>query len=215
MSDDQEPKEDLRAMWKAEERKKLRDQQIADAQATSPAYDGATSTEEETAKTDWEKLKVTAKLRFPDHLAMQYSLNPSKRLVAVAHCLGWENTKIATASGLSPSTIGRYLADDNTREFIKGFQYHNGTREAKEVIDSEVYASVKTLTDLRDDPSVSASTRADVAKFFIAMKYGKPTEKSEVKTTDLRALTESVQKSRTSVAPLPMATFDEDDEAVN
>ena len=209
MSDDQ----DLKKMWQEESIKKAREAAQEASVAPSTAYDGPSTADDAADKSDWEKLKITAKLRFPDHLALRYALSPVKRLVCVASVLGWDQPKISSASGLSQSTISRYLADANAGEFIKAFSYHTGSREAREVMDQEVYASIKVVADLRDNPDIQASTRLDAAKFFISMKYGKPTEKSEVKTTDLRSLTESIQKSRTSVPP-PVATFDEDEEAV-
>jgi predicted transcriptional regulator len=212
MSD--EKPEDLKKMWAEESVKKSREDQAAKDAAPSEAYDGPSTADDAADKSDWEKLKITAKLRFPDHLALRYALSPVKRLVCVANVLGWDQPKIATASGLSQSTISRYLTDANCAEFIKAFSYHTGSREAREVMDQEVYASIKVVADLRDNPDIQASTRLDAAKFFISMKYGKPTEKSEVKTTDLRSLTESIQKSRVNTSVPPVATFDEDEETV-
>ena len=79
-------------------------------------------------------------------------------------------------------------------EFIKAFNYHNNPEQVKEAIDKELYSSVQVMRDLRDDPRVSASTRADIAKWFWEQKFGKAREHKEVRGVNLRELTEALNE---------------------
>lgn len=185
--------------WKHEEKLK-RDQAKLDEikriqEEGDGIYSGPLTAEEAEAQDDWKKLQNLARLKFPAHIAQKFDLSPQQRSVAVAYCLGWSMPKIVAASKLSKSTVWRYLSENDTvKEFSKAFTYHNDPKDVKQVIDGELYASLQVLKDLRDDPSVSSSTRADTAKWFWEQKFGKAKETKEVRGVDLRKLTEELNK---------------------
>ena len=81
---------------------------------------------------------------------------------------------------------------------MRAFEYHMGTRDAKEILDKEMFATLKTMIDIRDDPMSSASTKLDAAKWLWEQKYGKAKELKEIKGTNLRELTEQLMKATTA-----------------
>ena len=186
----------LRAIWREEEKKKVRQSKLEEVKAHSSAYDGPETAEEEELQSDWQRLRVTAKIKFPEHLALRFNLSPTQRLIGIAHCLGWNQAKIATASGLNASTVSRHLAKDNVIEFIRAFKIHIGTEDAQQIIKREQFASLEVLRDLRDDTTVSATTRKDIAIWFFEAEHGKSREAKENKGTDIRALTEELAALR-------------------
>lgn len=196
-------KQNPKAMWREEERKKRKQALIDEAKATSDAYNGPSSVEEEEAKSDWQRLIETAQIKFPAHLASRFNLTPIQRLCGVAHCIGWSVEKIALASGLHRSTVSKYLNhNDNLQEFIKAFDYHTGNKDAREILDKEQYNSLQVLRELRDDPSVSASTRKEISIWMFEMKHGKAKEHKEIKGISIRELTEELMKSRDAELPI-------------
>lgn len=188
----------MREEWRAEERKKAKAEKIAEASLPSLAYDSADAeeaVEAAEAQNDWERLKTIAKLKFPDHLAMKFKLRSEERLAAIAVAIGWTVERIALASNRNTTTVYRWLNKEEAQEFIKAFEYHNGTQDAKELIDREQYQSLQVLKDLRDDPTTSASTRKEIAIWFFEAKYGKAKDRKEVTTVNLRDLTEAIRKT--------------------
>lgn len=183
-------------VWAAEETQKQRDLAQAINDAPSPAYDVTDALDVEATRSDWDALVTVARIKFPDHLALKYNLTPNERRACIASRIGWSSEKIAQAAKRDISTIRRWLAKDEAIEFCRAFDYHNGTADAKEAIDKEVFASLQILKDLRDSPITSASTRVDICKFFIESKYGKAKESKEVKGgISLRDLTEQLRAS--------------------
>jgi hypothetical protein len=202
---------DPRVIWAEEERKKTRQKVINEAKAANPAYDGPETPEEEDAKSDWEHLKDVAKVKFPAHLAAKFNLTPEQRTFCVAHCLGWPQTKIALASGRNVKTVKRWLEEEVSVEFIAAFNFHIGQKDSKELIDREQYSAIDVLRTIRDDPTVSASTRADVAKWFYEQKHGKPKESREITGMNVRELTEQLMKLREERTRAIVPDFGEDD----
>jgi transcriptional regulator with XRE-family HTH domain len=186
----------LKEIWRAEEKKKKREEKIAKETTIQEVYDSAPKEEVE-IKSDWERLKTLAQLKFPPHLAEKFQLRPQQRLSAIAFSIGWTLEKISVASGIHRNTISRWLNHDETvREFVKAFEYHNGTKDSKEVVDNEQYTSLQVLKDLRDDPSTSASTRKEIAIWFYEQKHGKAKESKEVKGINIRDLTEQLKSNK-------------------
>lgn len=191
--------EDLKKMWREEERKKKLQAKLDKANEARPGYEPRTVKEFE-AQSDWGKLAITADLKFPSHLTEKFNLKPEQRLVAIAHCIGWDNKKIAIAAGMAESTVSRWLnQNDLILAFIDAFKYHTGSASTKSLIDQEQYASLETLKLLRDDPSVSASTRKEIAIWMLEQKLGKAKESKEIKGINLRDLTEQLKKSQATL----------------
>ena len=187
---------DLKAKWRAEEKLKKRAEKVAKEKTIQPVYDSKAKDSAE-AESDWERLKTTAQLKFPPHLAEKFQLRPEQRCAAVAFSIGWGIEKISLASGIHRNTISRWLNSDETvREFITAFQYHTGSKDIKEAIDTEQYASMQVLKDLRDDPMTSASTRKEIAIWMIEQKLGKAKERKEVAGVNLRDLTDQLKASK-------------------
>jgi hypothetical protein len=187
-----------RELWIAEEKLKEEQARINAAKAPSAAYDGHAQTEEAEATSDWQNLSLIGQGRFPDMLALKFDLSWEQRRACIARCIGWTVEKISLASGRSRNTISAWLNKETAKKFIEAFEYHNGSRDTKELIDKEVYSSLQVLLNLRDNPTVSASTRADIAWKFIEQKYGKAKESKEIKGVSLRDLTEELRKSTAS-----------------
>ena len=209
---------ETRALWQAEERLKRKQKIIDDAKAVAEygdgIYTGPVSAETEELKSDWERLATLARIKFPEHLAVRFNMKPQQRAVAAAWCLGWAQTKIAEASGLSRGTVNRYINDELAQEFIKAFNYHNAPVDSKsnvkELVDQELYSSVLVMKELRDDPSVSASTRADIAKWFWEQKFGKAKEAREIRGVNLRELTETLNKQASILDDAAATALDEE-----
>jgi len=183
--------DDLRAHWYGD------DKVAATAKLLSEAYNtSADRIEEPALRSDWQQLIETATVRFPDHLAARYNITPTQRLTAIANVLGWPANKIAEASGASVRTVFRWLANENVLAFRKAFEYHTGSKDAKELIDQEQFHSLQILKDLRDDPRVSASTRKEIAQWFYEQKHGKAKEVREVQGTNIRELTEALMNHK-------------------
>ena len=194
--DTRTPKE----IYDAEEKKKQAAQKLEEAkllsQAPSAAYDGGPMELDDTSS-DWDRLSTIAHIKFPEHLALKFNLTPMQRRAAIAFCIGWSKERIAELSGIAYSTVTKWFRKEELLEFIKAFNYHSGSADNREVIDSEVFTSLQVLKDLRDDSRVSATTRADIAKWFYETKYGKAKEQKEIKGVSIRDLTEQLQRLNT------------------
>ncbi len=196
---------EARAAWKREEKLK-REQAKIDEQKRIAAegdgvYSGPLTAEEVEIQSDWEKLVAEARLKFPEHLALKFNLKPQQRAVAVAFTLGWSQVKIESASKISRKTISKYLQDPVVKEFIEAFNLHTnpkgtGQTNIKSFVEKELYNSVMVMKELRDDPSVSATTRADISKWFYEQVFGKAKETKEVRGVDIKKLTEELNASR-------------------
>lgn len=197
MADQYDPKVDpkeARRLWREEERKKRKQAKIDEVKVLSDVYNGPSTVEEVEAKSDWERLATTASIKFPQHLAAKFNLTPTKRLVAVAHVLGWTNEKISTASGTSAGTISKWLNhDDNVKSFVEAFEFHTGSKDSKELVAKEQYNSLEVLKELRDDPSVSASTRKEIAIWMWEAHNGKAKERKEITGVNLKELTKQLK----------------------
>lgn len=189
-------KAELRKMWKEEERKKRLQAKIDEAKAASPIYDGPATAEEELAKSDWEKLTTIAKLKFPEHLAAKYNLKPNERVANIAYMMGWSVAKIALAASVAETTVYKWLNKEEAKDFTKAFNYHTGQADSKEILDSEMYQTLRTICEIRDDVTLSASSRLDAAKWLWEQKYGKAKESREIKSVNLRDLTEQLGKAQ-------------------
>lgn len=189
-----------REVWRQEERKKQKDAAIAAAKRLKTqgdgVYTGPNSAEEAQTQSDWEKLAAIARVKFPPHFAEKFDLSPNQRLAAIAWSMGWNQDKIAKASGVHQSTISRWVTDSAPfNEFVRAFGYHTGSEDAKAALDKEVYAALQTMISLRDDTSISAATRADAAKWIWEQKYGKAKESKEIKAVNLRELQETIRSA--------------------
>lgn len=190
-------------MWALEERKKKRQAELNSLKASDPAYDGPKTPEQEALFTDWDRLKLIAKRQFPARLAMQFDLRPLERLVGIAYVFGWSQEKIATAAKIDRRTVYRWLQRPELQEFIQAFEYHKGTRDAKELIEKEQYNSLLVMKEIRDDTTVSAATRADVSRWFYEQQHGKARETHVQETSPVRQLTEELMKARKVEPPPP------------
>lgn len=181
----------------------------------SEAYEAAAAlSEDEDLRSDWKHLVDIAKVKFPEHLALKFQLKPPQRVCAIGHIIGWTTDKMARASGQSQRTIQRWLSHELVQEFIKAVQYHEGSRDNKELIDTELYSSILVIKELRDNPIVKAETRLAAAKWFYEQKYGKPKETQEVKSSvNIKDLTEQLMRSKTE--PTDFIESQEDDISKN
>ncbi len=66
----------------------------------------------------------------------------------------------------------------------------------------EQYNSLEVLRELRDDPSVSASTRKEIAVWFFEAQNGKAKERKEISTINLKDLTKQLKDTGTASAAL-------------
>lgn len=190
-----DPKE-LRALWRKEEKLKKQSERLAQQSQTPAAFDVTSAAQTEEAKADWERLKDIARIRFPAHLAEKFNLTEQHRLIAIAKNVGWTLEKIAYASGLSETTVGRILRNNlDIQEFLQAIEYHTANKDAKELLDKEAYAALQTIVDLRDDLTASASIRMDAAKWLWEQKYGKAKESKEIKGINLRDLATQVKQA--------------------
>ena len=197
---EEKPNFDPKRVWYQENRQKLTDKRLDAAQRPSAYDDNSGSKVDEEAKSDWEKLRMTSKVVFPDELACKFNLHPKQRLAAIAFVLGWTPSKISKASKIPRGTLYLWAKREEFKEFIKAFEYHRGNKDSRELVEKEQYSSIQVLRELMHDPSVSASTRKDIAQWFFEQKHGKPKETREVQGTDVRKLTEELMKQR-GVAP--------------
>ena len=190
---------DMRAQWRRETANKRREEKLAEEQKLQAegdgVYSGASTIEQDALESDWKKLTTLARLKFPAQLAIKYDLTPLQRSVAVAHCLGWSQAKIAEAGNVSAGTVSKYInQNDTVKAFIDAFSYHNAGKPAKDLIDTEQYSSLQVIKEIRDDTSVSATTRLDAAKWIWEQKHGKAKEAKEIRGVNLRELTAELSK---------------------
>jgi hypothetical protein len=183
-------------LWLDEERKKRLQAKIDAAKAASPTYTGPKDADEADLRNDWDRFTDVAKVAFPEHLAAKFSLHGDQRKCAIAHCLGWSQQKISKASGYCVNTVGKWYQLEQFKEFCDAFMFHTGKKDAKLLIEKEQYATIQVLKDLRDDPTIGAATRADVAKWFYEQKHGKAKESREISGVNVRELTEQLMKMR-------------------
>lgn len=212
-------KAETRKMWEHEERKKQLEARIAeandDAEPNSPYFDDrelGDDPETKDLKDAWQKLIALSRVKFPEEHAARFKLRPRQRLVAIAHVYGWSQKQIATASGLSPNTIRGYLAEPLVQEFQRAFHHFLGEADGKSLIDSEIWASVQVMKDLRDDTRVPPAIRANCAKWFWETKFGKPKETQEQIGPSIKSLTEELMKAASKKLKLQ---DEEDDEFLN
>lgn len=207
-----------RQIWLEEERKKRIFAEIEEKKRLATegdgVYSGPVSPENEIMQSDWEKLAEIARAKFPIHLAEKFPITQDQRKAAIAWSLGWSQEKIAQASGVHRNTVSRWFKEnENVKQFLEAFSYHNGSKDAKEVLDKEVYSALQTMIQLRDDVTVSASTRADAAKWIWEQKYGKAKESKEIKAINLRDLYEKMQETQLSKSSI-LEELDEKEEKV-
>lgn len=198
---DNEQEQDPKKLWRSEERNKRRQAKIDEAKQVADVYLGPSTVEEQEAQSDWQRLATTAQLKFPPHLAAKFNLSPNKRLAAVAHVLGWTIEKISAASGTHRNTISKWFnTDDNVKAFVEAFEFHTGSKDSKDLVAKEQYNSLEVLRELRDDPSVSASTRKEIAIWFFEAQNGKAKERKEITGVNLKDLTKQLKDTKGSEA---------------
>jgi len=201
------PKFDPKRVWRTENREKVAENRVKAATAPS-CYDDDSGAVDEEAKSDWERLRLTAKVIFPDELAAKFNLHAKQRLAAIAHVLGWTPSKISKASKIPRGTLYLWAKREEFKEFIKAFEYHRGNKDSKELVEVEQYSAIQVLRELMHDTSVSASTRKDIAVWFFEQKHGKPKETRENVGADVRKLTEELMTARGAAKPKDLLDFE-------
>jgi hypothetical protein len=177
--------------WKAEEVKR----QLKEARKAGKAVHKEAIVElAPELREEWNELLDRFRVMFPSNLSGKFVLEASHKTLAVAKLLGWTYEKIVLASGFSQGHVTKILARPEVKEFMQAFEWHQGSRPAKELVAKEAYQSLEVLRTIRDDPSLNPGTRADIAKWFYEQQYGKPKEFREIQGTSIRDLTRQLQE---------------------
>jgi transposase len=190
-----------KALWKREEMLKKRQAEIeaGTLNPDSPYFDDRHIPEDpetKDAKDAWKQLIAVARVKFPEHLAAKYQLRPKQRLVAIARTLGWEVKKIAKASDIHERTIYRWLEQPDVQAFMEAFDFQQGSADHKKLLDREIFSSIETLKELRDDSSTPASVRQSISTWFFEQKYGKSKETREVRGYNIKDVTKELMKHK-------------------
>ena len=180
-----------RNLFKALEREKQSDIK-ANLPEGSSYIDERKRLESDEAKDAWRKLIQEAKVKFPENLADKFALTPNKKISAIANMLGWSQRKISMASGIAESTLSKWFALSEVKEFMEAFEYYQGTKDGKDMLKREVYPSVQVLKEIRDDTSAPASVRRDISTWFFEQLHGKAKETREIKGYNIKNLTQQL-----------------------
>lgn len=174
------------------ERAKLRDEakdaELDAAYGTHPKAETTRNNLQEN-QSDWEYLRSIAKTEFPEGKDIA-GLSPDNRLVAIAHCLGWNDGRIADASKKSRTTIGKWLKRPDIKLFINEFNMKRG--EGVDVMtkfSALEYKGIKCIERILDDPSNEDSVRrlqADATKWVFERNRGKADQKIEVRGSAIK-----------------------------
>jgi hypothetical protein len=196
--------EEVRALWKEEERKKAWESRQNEPlkHDTGNSYvderEFIAKKEEKEIKDAWRKLIAEAKVRFPETLADRFSINPTRKIAALAELWRWPKAKIAKAAGVNERTVYKWLNEPEVKQFQEAVEYYTGTKDGKDMMDREVYQSIQVLKDMRDDGETADSVRKDIAFWFIEHKYGKPKERREHSGFNLGDLTKEIRALKDS-----------------
>jgi hypothetical protein len=93
---------------------------------------------------------------------------------------------------------------------MEAFDFQQGSADHKKLLDREIFSSIETLKELRDDSSTPASVRQSISTWFFEQKYGKAKETREVKGHNIKELTKELMKHK----PQDMFQIDEDEDEV-
>jgi uncharacterized protein (DUF952 family) len=165
------------------------------------AYD-ATNVGEKTryntqeAKDDWEHLRRVAKVQFPEGVR-HIGLSPNNRMVAIAHCLGWTQGRIARASGLNQGTISKWLKRPDMKVFIDEFNLKQGTEDVMTKFTELEYKAVQCVNGILSDPDSSDSMKRlklDASKWVFDRSRGKPNQPVEHKGEAVRQLMDTMKE---------------------
>lgn len=129
-------------------------------------------------ETVWEDLRRHAIAAFPEGRAHRNLSGPQK-LVAIAHCLGWTQAKIAAASGIHEDTVARWLRRPDLQIFINEFQIRTGETDPQKLLDEGSYLGLKFGISLMKDPVADARLKLDAAKWLVERRHGKPNQPIE------------------------------------
>lgn len=147
---------------------------------------------------EWEHLRRIAIAEFPEG-ADQFGLSPKNRLVAIAHCLGWANAKIAKASKLNPSTVSRWLSKrPDIKLFINEFQMRRGetdvVKDKFSALEYKATKCVEAILDDKDDSVAMKRLKSDVSKWVFERTRGKPSQPIEHKGEAVKQMLETMRK---------------------
>ena len=108
----QKPQSEMtpKELWADEERKKRLQAKIDAAKARSEVYDGPETADDADLRDDWNRFTQVAKISFPEYLAARFELSNDQRKAAIAHCLGWSQSKIQRACGKSETIIRHWYS---------------------------------------------------------------------------------------------------------
>ena len=192
------PKEAKKLWTRLEKEKQFEEQEQKRLQGGSSYIDDRNLKDPETleAQDDWKRLLQQLKVSFPEALADKFELRPKQKAAALAKMLGWTQEKISKASGVAKRTLYTWFRNPEILEFQKAFEYYTGTRDGKDMLDREIYPSIITLKDIRDDTKSPASVRRDISQWFYEQKYGKAKETREIKGQNIKELTQELMNLR-------------------
>jgi hypothetical protein len=190
-------------IWADEEKlKRIEAEKIKTAQAPHLWDDGETAAKTAEARESWDNLKAVAAVKFPNHLAAKFNIDRRMKLAAVAVILGWPLSKIALAAGVTTNSVQTWLAKEEVKEFSEAFAFHLGQKDTKEFVTKTQFSAVMVLKDIMENAENSASTRADIAKWFYIQQHGMPKETREITGLNVRDLTEQLSRMKKDVSVL-------------
>lgn len=185
------------AVEKAQERFKDTE---AELDAAYGEVKGAEETPRNKAKSesDWEQLRAIAKTQFPEG-AEHLGLSPKNRLVAIAHCLGWTHNKIAKQSGISKSTVTRWLKRPDIVIFMDEFNMKRGAAGMDVMakfteLEYKAVMCVDKILSSKDDSDAIKRLQADVSKWVFERTRGKPNQPVEHRGDSVKALSAELSK---------------------
>lgn len=155
--------------------------------ALDVAYTPENPSTDTAERTELESLCAYARTHFPEG-ADYLDVTPNTRLTAIAHCSGWQNSKIARALGVNPSTISRWLDRPEVKLFVRDFGLKQSMDKAsvEEQWNEMAALGIKVQREILSDPAADLASRKlkfEVAKDILNRKFGKPSQNIDAEGT--------------------------------
>lgn len=154
----------------------------------------------EQMENEWESLRRFAIIRFPEGSSF-HALTPNNRLVAIAHCFGWSQAKIASASGVATSTIRDWLKRPDIKCFIEEFNIKQNQADPDRLWTDLSYKALKIADNILSGPDADPRLKFDVSKWVMERKYGKPNQPIEHKGLSMKDLIKTLGELKLDLVP--------------
>lgn len=135
---------------------------------------------------------------------MEYKEQPWHRLAAQMYAFGYNNGEIAKELDKNYQTVKNLIKRREFQAMVNTIIEERGIgKDLMEQVKTEAIASLQTLVELRDNPKVSASVRANIAMNILERNLGKVPQKlehsGEIRTGDPVAEIERLKQQNTEL----------------